>query len=293
MNCAERDPEARVRFERPGWKEIREHGLTAVDMHYHTNHSDSYTDIRKAVRLAESRGIGFAVTDHNVIGGAVEALKIKTDMMIIPGIEISAWDGPHILAYFYDLASLREYWTKNIKEMVPKSPSLAIRADTEWILNSLESENCIVSAAHPMGYIGFNKGLQKCINRGYLNEDMTKRLDAYEVICSGMTHKNNVLAKEWADRYDLGYTGGTDGHMLKEVGNVVTCSECQDIDGFLNSIKDRTNIIIGLEKDAKTKVEMGMMAFAQYMHYIPSSLAIHYRQNKVRVEHYAKQKRSK
>lgn len=289
MNYAE---DERVRFERPDWEDLRDRGFAAVDMHYHTNHSDSYTDIRRAVKLAESRNVGFAVTDHNVVGGAVEASGIRTDVLIVPGIEISAWDGPHILAYFYSVGDLVDYWTRNIRDLVPRSPSLAVRMDTEDILDSLEGENCVISAAHPMGYAGFNKGVQKCIDRSYLDGSITERMDAYEVICSGMSRSSNVQALEWADRHGLGYTGGTDGHMMREVGRVVTCSDRTDIDGFLNSIKKGTNFIIGTEKDARGKMEMGMAAFAQYMRYIPSSLAIHCRQNMVRVRGCGKRKRS-
>lgn len=270
----------RVTFQRPRWKELRDDGITAVDMHFHTNHSDSYTEVRTAMKLAVSRGIGFAVTDHNLVAGAEEAFRIKGDVMVIPGIEISAWDGPHILAYFYDIDSLKQYWERNIKDKVQRSPYLAIRADTESILNSLEGENCVISAAHPMGYLGQDKGVQKCIEKGRLSEDITKRLDAYEVICSGMNRKSNISARNAADRFDLGYTGGTDGHMLKEIGNVVTCSECSDLDGFLDSIRKKDNFIIGTEKTAQMKMEMGAMAFTQYMRYVPSSLAIHLRQNR-------------
>ena len=276
----------RIIFERPDWKGLCEDGFTAIDMHYHTNHSDSYTKIREAVRLAEDRKIGFAVTDHNVVSGAIEASEIKTDALIIPGIEISAWDGPHILAYFFDVSEIVDYWKNNIREHVQKSPYLAIRKGTEWILDSLEKENCVVSAAHPMGYAGFNKGLQKCIDRGYLDPNIAERVDAYEVICSGMGRKGNKAAAISADRFGLGYTGGTDGHMMKEVGKVVTCSRESDIDGFLDSIRKRTNFVIGLEKTVTQKIGMGMTTMTRYLPHVPSSLAIHYRQNVGRIRHY-------
>lgn len=280
----------RVRFEKPDWNELHESGIMAVDMHFHTNHSDSYTDLKKAIKLAEKRNIGFAVTDHNLVTGAMEAAEIKTDAPIIPGIEISAWDGPHILVYFYDANELKEYWTRSIKDHVQRSPYLAIKLDTTQILDSLEGENCVVSAAHPMGYAGFNKGMQKCIERGYLEECITERIDAYEVICSGMSHAGNLKTLRCADKCGLGYTGGTDGHMMKEVGNVVTCSSATDIDGFLDSVKDKTNFIIGLEKSTMMKMEMGAATFTQYFRYIPSSLAIHIRQNAVRVRHFMRRK---
>jgi Predicted metal-dependent phosphoesterases (PHP family) len=273
----------RVTFCRPDWNDLREKGINAADMHFHTRYSDSYTDVKKAVKLAEQRNVGFAITDHNLIGGVLEASEIETDVTMIPGIEISAWDGPHILVYFYDVRDLKEYWTNNIKENIQRSPYLAITKDTEWILDSLEDENCVVSAAHPMGYLGFNKGMQKCINKHCLCEQVTERVDAYEVICSGMSRSGNLRSRECADRYGLGYTGGTDGHLMRELGNVVTCTEEQGIDGMLDSIKKKSNFVIGTEKSFPSKVEMGVVTMTQYFRYIPSSLVIHYRQNITRL----------
>ena len=279
----------RVTFSRPDWDDLHENGINAADMHFHTRYSDSYTDVKKAVKLAEKRKVGFAITDHNLIGGAVEASEIETDVTIIPGIEISAWDGPHILVYFYNINDLREYWKNNIKDKVQKSPFLAITEDTEWILNSLENENCVTSAAHPMGYLGFNKGMQKCINKHCLCEQITERVDAYEVICSGMSHSGNLCSRKCADRYGLGYTGGTDGHLMRELGNVVTCTEEQGVEGMLNSIKKKDNFIIGREKSFPSKVEMGVATMTQYFRYIPSSLVIHYRQNITRLRRRSRQ----
>ena len=36
-----------------------------------------------------------------------------------------------------------------------------------------------------------------------------------------MTHSSNLRALAAAEQYGLSYTGGTDGHMLEEVGNVI------------------------------------------------------------------------
>ena len=269
----------RVTFAKPDLNDLRERGINAADLHFHTRYSDSYTDVKKAVKLAERRKVGFAITDHNLIGGVLEASEIRTDVTIIPGIEISAWDGPHILVYFYEVNDLKEYWGRCIRDKIQKSPFLAITENTEWILNSLEDENCVISAAHPMGYLGFNKGMQKCINKHCVCEQVTERLDAYEVICSGMSHSGNLCSRRCADNYGLGYTGGTDGHMMRELGNVVTCTEQQGVEGMLNSIKEKTNFIIGKEKSFPYKVEMGTVTMTQYFRYIPSSLRIHYRQN--------------
>lgn len=269
----------RITFDKPNWDMIAEEGLFCADMHFHTHYSDSYTSVSKAIDLAKKRKICFAITDHNLIAGVEEAYAINSEIIIIPGIEISSWDGPHLLVYFYDIGTLKEYWAKNIKPYISKSPWLAIEKDTEWIVNSLESVNCLTSAAHPMGYFGFNKGVQKCINKGYLDPSITERIDAYEVICSGMTRKNNLMAISSASKFGLGYTAGTDGHLMKEVGNVVSVSDAKNIDEFLDNVKKKRNIIIGKEKSPSAKMVMGTVTSSRYLSHIPSSIGIHYRQN--------------
>ncbi|MFA6710217.1 MAG: PHP-associated domain-containing protein [Candidatus Methanomethylophilaceae archaeon] len=269
----------RVQFGKPDWNAMAEEGLLCADMHFHTHYSDSYTSVSRTIDLAKKRKVCFAITDHNLIAGVEEAYMTDPGIMIIPGIEISSWDGPHILVYFYDLGTLREYWTKNIKPNLSKSPWLAIQKDTEWILDSLEGENCLISAAHPMGYLLFNKGVQKCINKGYLAPSVTERIDAYEVICSGMTRASNLAALASASKFGLGYTGGTDGHMMREVGNVVSVSDAGDMDGFLDDIKRRRNTVIGMEKTSLAKLAMGTATFSRYLPHVPSSMKVHYRQN--------------
>jgi predicted metal-dependent phosphoesterase TrpH len=268
-----------VIFERPDWNSLSDSGLACADMHFHTHYSDSYTSVRTAVKLAKRRNVGLAITDHNLITGAAEALSEKSDVMVIPGIEISSWDGPHILVYFYDFDTLGEYWTNNIRPHMSRSPWLAIDKDTKWILDSLENVNCVISAAHPLGYLFFNKGVQKCINKGYLDPSVVEGLDAYEVICSGMSRQENIKAARAATEFGLGFTGGTDGHILTELGNVVTASDAKDADEFLDNIKKKRTSVIGKEKTPPMKVAMGTASMSRFFRYLPSSLALHYRQD--------------
>ncbi len=62
---------------------------------------------------------------------------------------------------------------------------------TQRLLDLLEDESCVVSAAHLIGYLMSNKDIEICIRNGYLSEDLTLHLDAYEVLCNGMTHYSN------------------------------------------------------------------------------------------------------
>ena len=55
----------RVLFGVPDSSVLAEEDFRCVDMHFHTNASDSFTKVEDAVLLAKSRGVGLAVTDHN------------------------------------------------------------------------------------------------------------------------------------------------------------------------------------------------------------------------------------
>lgn len=265
----------RAVFEGPDWAALSEQGLMAVDMHFHTSCSDSFTDPVAALRLAASRGVGVAFTDHNLITSLIRFKGRDLPVPLIPGMEVSTSDGPHILAYFYDLNDLERFWYRCIRPRLQECPWLALRdCPAERLLDMLERENCVVSAAHPMGYFGSNKGVEICIRRGFLNEGIVSRLDAYEVICSGMTRESNLQSLSSARRYGIGFTGGTDGHTLGEVGNVVTVSDATDIDSFLDDVRRHRVDVIGLEKTVPDKVRMASASLARFMMHSPSAIKV-------------------
>ena len=264
-----------VRFERPDWEAIRDSGRMAVDMHFHTNCSDSFTDIDAATKLAAERGVGVAVTDHNLISSLVRIKGRDIPVPVIPGMEVSTSDGPHILVYFYDQDDLERFWYHNIRPRLQECPWLALRdCPTERLLEMLEGESCVVSAAHPMGYLMSNKGVEICIRKGYLDEDIARRLDAYEVLCSGMTRESNRESLMSATMYGIGFTGGTDGHTLGEIGNVVTVSDASEVDSFLDDVVRKRVDVIGLEKTVPKKVYMASASLSRFMMHSPSAIMV-------------------
>jgi len=276
----------RVIFAPPELSELRNLGYTAVDMHYHTNHSDSPTSVRDLLKLAERRSAGVAITDHNQISGVMEAYCRKTGVFLVPGIEISARDGPHILPYFYDLSEMREFYERHIVAWKGKSPYLAIGHSTREILDRSENYNCVAVAAHPYGYFLFNKGVQKCIDCRYMSRGILSRFDGVEAICGNMAHTLNRRAADLAVSRNLGITGGTDGYLLQDLAGVVTCSQADDLEGFLDDIVKKRNIIIGMEKGPFHKLAMGSVVLTRYLKYTLPSLMVHYEQNMPRVRRF-------
>jgi predicted metal-dependent phosphoesterase TrpH len=287
------DGHEKVRFEVPNLTQLRKEGLTAVDMHYHTDHSDSRVRVHQVLAKARRAGFGLAITDHNVISGSLHAFQERGDLMIVPGMEVSAFDGPHILTYFYSPGDLEDFFRKHILPNRQGSPWLAIKLGTQEIIDRAESYNCVTIAAHPYGYLLFNKGLQKCIDGGYLPPEKMKRFDGLEVICGGMTHSLNLKAMKLAEERNMSFTGGTDGHLLYDSGGVVTCALEDTLEGFLDAVASRRNLVIGREKSARQKLANGMVVMTKHSRYFLPAISINYQQNAPRMRHYIRRLRER
>ncbi len=272
---------------------IAQEGPTAVDMHFHTNHSDSHTTVAATLRRAKRLGVGVAITDHNTISGSEEAFLAGSGVLVVPGIEVSAADGPHILLYFYDLDSMRDYYEKHVRPFKSASPYLAISLDSWEIVRRSSTYDCVRVAAHPYGYLLFNKGLQKCIDARYLEQEILEHFDGVEVMCGGMTRKLNDKAAALAERFQRGRTGGTDGHLLHDLGNVVTVGPSDDLEGFLGDIVERRTKVMGKEKTNVQKTIMGSVVMTKYIRYTLPSLRVHYEQNAPRARRFIRELRSK
>lgn len=275
-----------VRFDRPVPEELHSRGLFPVDMHFHTNHSDSPTRIKDLLAEAVRKGVGVAITDHNACSGVVEAYQSGSSAIVVPGIEISAADGPHILVYFYTVSDLRDYYERHVKGKKRESPYLATTLATEDILDSLDGYSCLKVAAHPFGYVLFNKGLVKCIEKAYLPGELIQRFDGLEVICGSMNRALNIRAADLARDLAMVTTGGSDGHMLGDLGSVVTCTESDDVSGIIERIAHGDNLVMGQEKHILGKCVMGPVVLLKYVRYTAPSLRIHYEQNAPRVRRF-------
>ncbi len=280
----------RVRFEPPNLKDLGHQGFSSVDMHLHTNHSDANVDVTDLLRRARKEGFGVAVTDHNEVSGSLRAYAERDGVMVVPGIEISAADGPHILAYFFTPRDLEEFYLRHIEPQKRKSPWLAIRSPTSKIVEALSDYSCLTVAAHPYGYFMFNKGLQKCIDGEYMSECILDSFEGLEVICGGMAHPLNMRALELALTKEKCFTGGTDGHTLKDTGTVVTCALASDNEDFLGALERRENLVIGEEKGPLNKVLTGSVLIGKHSQYLLPSMRVHCEQNLPRVPHYFKRR---
>ncbi len=280
----------RVSFKSPVLSEIAKEGGVAVDMHYHTTHSDGHSTVRDLLRLARSTGVGVAITDHNEASGAVEACgDAKGSTFVLPGMEVSAMDGPHILVYFYAAGDLAEFHRQHILPARSKSPYMAIHKSTEEVLDAAGEYSCLVVAAHPYGYVLFNKGVQKCVERAYLPPAILSAFDGVEVLCGSMGRSLNKRAVELAESGRHAITGGSDGHLASDLGGVVTWARAETPDEFLDSVAARKNYVVGEEKSIAGKCIAGPLILTKYIRYTIPSLRIHYEQNIPRVHRFLRE----
>jgi predicted metal-dependent phosphoesterase TrpH len=69
--------------------------MLRCDLHVHTNYSrDGESHVRDILRQAAYNGLDvLAITDHDTVDGARAALRMKSSVLVIPGIEISTKQG--------------------------------------------------------------------------------------------------------------------------------------------------------------------------------------------------------
>ena len=82
-----------------------------ADLHIHTKYSDGIYSVQEIINLAKARNLDvIAITDHDVLKGALEAQAYQNDdLRIIIGMELSTEyndESIHILGYFPDRLAL-------------------------------------------------------------------------------------------------------------------------------------------------------------------------------------------
>ncbi len=185
------------------------------DLHVHSHYSyDSDASIKAIVDTAVKKGIDcIAITDHDEIKGAFEAVEYAKDkpILIIPAIEIKSKDG--------DIIAL------NVKENIEKNLS------AEQTIRKIKEQGGFAIIAHPFGdWHGFKKDI-----KGFVG-----KIDAIEVLNASVFF-GNKKAKETVQKYNLAFSAGSDAHEAKFIGRVYLEIPGQDlsIEQILEAIKNK------------------------------------------------------
>jgi hypothetical protein len=191
------------------------------DLHVHTNHSpDGFSSVKETLKVAKLRVLnGLAITDHDTTSAINEALKLKGDLVIIPGAEISTENG-HLLAL-----GLME----TIQSKLPM-------IDTIEKIHELSG---IAVVPHPCM-------LFSCVDKSILEKS---KIDAIEVINSKLFPFHNKIeqSKRLAEQLQKPQTAGSDAHLPLEIGNAyaIIFSKSIEVDDILHAIKQGKTEVYG------------------------------------------------
>jgi hypothetical protein len=175
--------------------------MLKIDLHVHTSYSDSSGSVDEILWEAKRKGLdGVAITDHETIRGAYEALKRREGLIVIPGQEVRT-RRCEILAL-----GIR----KKIEDDMP-----VLRA-----LNKIHEQHGLAILPHPT--VPFFRGF---------NEKKMKNLpiDGIEVFSAITPLPWYFMRKnlELAQRLGKPIVAGSDSHSAKTVGDAYTIVSCE------------------------------------------------------------------
>ncbi|MBX3037964.1 MAG: PHP domain-containing protein [Anaerolineales bacterium] len=171
--------------------------MLKLEFHCHTNASkDSLTKPADLIKTARRKSLDkLVITDHNSIQGALAAQKLDRELVIV-GEEIMTTRGEILAAY--------------VQEEIPAGLT------PQETIKILKEQGAFISVSHPFDRL--RKG-------GWEENDLLEiieQVDAIEIFNSRcMNPLFNVQAKQFAEKYNLAGTVGSDAHAAFEVGTSV------------------------------------------------------------------------
>ncbi|HEY2354293.1 MAG TPA: glycosyltransferase [Gaiellaceae bacterium] len=178
----------------------RENDWILVDLHLHTSWShDCSIEVDELLAHAESEGLGaIAVTDHNVFGGALEAVEKARarKLIVIPGEEIKTADQGEVIGLF-------------LKEEIPRGMSFGETTE------AIRAQKGIVYLPHP-----FDR-MHAIPEPATIHRHLAD-IDVFEIYNARLLFENyNDEAERFARKYNLLAGAGSDAHVLAGVGTGV------------------------------------------------------------------------
>ena len=191
-----------------------------ADLHMHTSHShDCSIDPAELVEHAESEGLGaIAVTDHNVLGGALETVELARgrDLIVIPGEEVKTDRDGEVIGLF-------------LREEIPRGMSFT---DT---ISAIREQEGVVYVPHP-----FDR-MHTIPSPATLHHHLPE-IDVLEVYNARLLFDAyNDEALRFARKYGLLAGAGSDAHVLQGVGTgALRMRRFEGAEEFLVSLRTAT-----------------------------------------------------
>ena len=188
-----------------------------ADLHLHTNWShDCQIPVDELLDHAEAEGLGaIAVTDHNVFGGALEAVEQARgrDLILIPGEEVKTDTQGEVIGLF-------------LREEIPRGMTFA------ETIAAIREQGGIVYLPHPFDRI------HTCPDPATVHRHLSE-IDVLEVYNARLLFEAyNEEALRFARKYGLTMGAGSDAHVLQGVGTgVMRMRAFEGRDEFMLSLR--------------------------------------------------------
>jgi len=189
-----------------------------ADLHLHTSWShDCSIDVGELLDHAEAQGLGaIAVTDHNVLGGALEAVERARGrrLVVIPGEEIKTAEDGEVIGLF-------------LREEIPAGMTFG------ETIGAIRAQGGLVYLPHP-----FDR-LHAIPSPATLHRHLAE-IDVFEVYNARLLFEAyNEEALRFARKYNLTAGAGSDAHVLAGVGTgAVRLRRFSGPEEFLVSLHD-------------------------------------------------------
>src|ERR671923_1156277 len=188
---------ARRRRPRPAADPLGERDWILCDLHTHTSWShDCRIGVAELLDHAELEGLGaIAVTDHNVFGGAQEAVELARtrDLVVIPGEEMKTAGQGEVIGLF-------------LSEEIPRGLTF------EETIAAIRAQGGLVYLPHP-----FDR-LHAIPDAPTLQRHLAD-IDVFEVYNARLLFEAyNEEALRFATKYNLTMGAGSDAHVLQGLG---------------------------------------------------------------------------
>lgn len=206
-----------------------------IDFHIHTSYSyDGISSPREVVDAAIEQGLdAICITDHDQIQGAVEALKyaFTKPILIIPGLEVTTKDGD-VLAINTKKKITSGLSSKETIKRIRKQGGIAVIAHPfAWPYNFWRAKREV------RRYFEFNSLVETSEN-GSLSFD---GINGIEVLNAAAYEWANQRALNFAQKYNLPFTAGSDAHLADFVGKAYVELDKDDLtsEEIIQDIEER------------------------------------------------------
>jgi hypothetical protein len=215
LSARRHDPEGRPEIRR----RLAARPTIHVDLHMHTDHSpDCATPVEVLLATAKDRGLGaIAVTDHNVISGALAAREVAAELggiEVIVGEEVKTAEQGEVIGLF-------------LEERIERGMTMA------ETIAEIRRQGGLVYVPHPFDRLHSVPDYEHLL-------DIVEDIDILEVFNPRVALTAfNEEAVRFAAKYRIVPGAGSDSHVAQGLGSVMI--RVHDFDGpdeFLEAMRD-------------------------------------------------------